>query len=124
MQRISPIIKSLLDENQIAIKDMADILGCQTASLRNKLSQDRFTIDELIMIAESCGYTLKLVPTKGGDSIPITSDYISDSKKQAVKDFKSNRLHNQFEVLKKYLDVPGIDAKEKEELIKNLIDKH
>lgn len=107
MEKISSIIKKILKENKIRTQDAAYVIECATPSFRNKLSQNRFTIEELITLAELCDYHVELVPAdKKKESISVTSDYLPKDKRLAIEEYKANRLFHQFEILEKYLTVP------------------
>lgn len=43
---------------------MAKYLGCKKTSFNNKLSRDSFDFDDMVIIAEACGYHLSFVRNK------------------------------------------------------------
>lgn len=57
----SRIIKWLMNESSVSTSLLAEYLGCSTQTLRNKLSKDSFSLDDIIIAAYACGYSLSLV---------------------------------------------------------------
>ena len=61
-------IRSLLKANCISNKDAAKALGIQQQSFNNKLYRNSFSVDDLVTIADICGYEVALKP-KGKEII-------------------------------------------------------
>ncbi len=54
----SNIVKSLMEGTDLSLQDVADCLGKDVPYVNNKLFRNTFSIDEIIIIAYICGYTL------------------------------------------------------------------
>lgn len=105
--KISDIIKKIMEEpddlsSSITQKEVAEVLGYKLTTFRNKLSLDRFSVDDLMVIAEMCNYNLAFIP-KGNDKedfILSSENYLSDSEeKERLVSFRNNRLEKQGDTL-------------------------
>ena len=54
------IIKWLMQQGNVDQATMAAYLGCSKPYLDNKMTRNSFTIDDLVIAAYACGYTLNL----------------------------------------------------------------
>lgn len=51
----SKIVKQILIENKMPIKDIADKMGIKPQSLSNKISRDSFTLEDILIISDILG---------------------------------------------------------------------
>lgn len=54
----SDIVKWMMEKSGRTIADIAEALNCTTSYLNNKLHLDSFSLDDLIIVAYICGYTM------------------------------------------------------------------
>ncbi len=54
----SNIVKWLMDKSDLSLDDLAEALGYSPSYLNNKLHRDSFSLDDLIVVAYICGYSL------------------------------------------------------------------
>ena len=110
-KQISDIIKQILNDpddlsSPIAQKEVAEILGYKLPTFRNKLSLDRFSVKDLLIIAEMCNYNLAFIP-KGNDKenfLLSCNEYLEDGKeKDRLNMFKNSRSKSQLEKLNNLL---------------------
>ncbi len=78
------IIKWLMSQGHIDQATMAKYLGCKKPYLDNKMTRDSFSIDDLLIAAYACGYSLTL--TKNTSAPDHQESYVID----IVDYFKSN----------------------------------
>lgn len=125
-KQISDIIKQILNEpddfsSSIAQKEVAEILGYKLPTFRNKLSLDRFSVKDLIVIAEMCNYNLAFIP-KGSDNenfLLSCDEYLEDGEeKDRLNTFKNSRSKNQLERLNNLLK--GLDSEQRNQMIHTL----
>ena len=66
-------IRALMKLRGYKTKDLADAMGCTSASISNKMSRDSFTAADLVKIAEAldCGLSFTL---SDGTEIRLTAD--------------------------------------------------
>lgn len=66
-------IRALMKLRGYKIKDLADAMGCTSASISNKMSRDSFTAADLVKIAKVLDCTLSFTLPDGGE-IRLTAD--------------------------------------------------
>lgn len=66
---IAPTIKSLLATEQMKRTEAAAALGITAQALSNKYNRDSFSGDDLLKLAQACGYSLAFVRKKDGLTI-------------------------------------------------------
>lgn len=93
----SALIKKMQDKSNTPIETLAAYLGCNTQSLRNKLFRNSFSIDDLLIAAYACNFSVVLRNNSNGENIvidlvdffkPMNDDVlvrISDLDKEAKK---------------------------------------
>ena len=54
----SNIVKWMMEKSGRTLADIAEGLNCTTSYLNNKLHRDSFSLDDLIIVAYICGYTM------------------------------------------------------------------
>lgn len=125
-KQISDIIKQILNEpddlsSPIAQKEVAEILGYKLPTFRNKLSLDRFSVKDLMVISEMCNYNLAFVP-KGNDkeNILLSCDkYLEDGEeKDRLNMFKNSRSKIQLKKLNNLLK--GLDSEQRNQMVHSL----
>ena len=62
----SKIIKQLMQEKGIAVKDLANKLGINSQSMSNKLYRDNFSFDEVVTIAGLLDCDVKIITRDTG----------------------------------------------------------
>lgn len=110
-RRISVYIKDMMKKADIPIKDAAAFVGVSVGTFRNKLTQDRFSVDDLIVLAEMCDYHLTLLPddeTKDLMCSDTSSEYyildIEDQKlKEEIENYKEDKFDEMMGVLQSYV---------------------
>ena len=65
----SGIIKKMMKNAGIDIHCLAEYLGCEDQSLRNKFSRDSFSIDDLVITTYACGYSVYIVSDNEKDVV-------------------------------------------------------
>ncbi len=120
--KLSTVLKDIMTVADIDQKDAANVIGKPLGSFRNKLSLDRFSIHEVMMIAEICGYHLALVPEDEALNIKLllSDDYLNDDEIESVKNFKKSRYQHQLTLLQGLMN--GMTAKEKRAFLKKNFD--
>lgn len=109
-RRISVYIKDMMKKADIPIKDAAAFVGVSVGTFRNKLTQDRFSVDDLIIIAEMCDYHLTLLPNVEAEDCVTKSNlsaYILDIEDQKLKEeienYKEDKFDEMMGVLQSYV---------------------
>ncbi len=54
------IIKKMAEESNTSIETLAEYLDCKPQSLRNKMFRDSFSIDDLLIVAHACKFSVIL----------------------------------------------------------------
>ncbi len=65
----SKLVKILIRESGLTTIDIADQLGLKKGTVYNKMNQDRWSADDIFMIAKICGYRIDFVSEYGNDTI-------------------------------------------------------
>lgn len=60
----SKLVKWLMGVSDKSIAEVAEYIGCQSATLNNKLFRDSFTVEDIVLAAHACGFTLVLINNK------------------------------------------------------------
>ena len=50
MQKISTHLKEMMKNADVTVPEAAECIGCSVGTFRNKLSKDRFSVNELIYL--------------------------------------------------------------------------
>ena len=75
------ILRFFLENSNLSIEALAEYLGCQTQSLRNKLARNTVSLDDLIIAAYACDYSVVLHSDKTGEEFNINvHDYFATDK--------------------------------------------
>ena len=114
------LIKKMAEESNTSIETLSEYLGCKPQSLRNKMFRNSFSIDDLVIAAYACGFSVVLKNNATNkDTVidlveffkPMDDDIlvrISDleKKNKAAKRAEYNKLKAE---LKKMRDEYGFD---------------
>lgn len=94
-----------MKESDVSVKDAAKCIGCSVGTFRNKLTQDRFSVENLIILSELCGYRLSFVPnddTKESENLTV-DEYVNDPMIQSeVNDYKEKQVMQSLNRLASY----------------------
>lgn len=74
----SKVIKQIMVERDISVKNLAEMLGVKSQILSNKLYRDTFTYNDYVKIADMLGCTVQTV-TKDSGKVFI-NEYSPDMK--------------------------------------------
>lgn len=78
----SKVIKQIMVERDISVKNLAEMLGVKSQILSNKLYRDTFTYNDYVKIADMLGCTVQTV-TKDSGKVFI-NEYSPDMKDAAT----------------------------------------
>ena len=111
--KLSTVLKDIMTVANVDQKDAANVISKPLGSFRNKLSLDRFSIHEVIMIAEICGYHLALISEneKNETKLLLADEFLSEEELQSIKNFKKSRYQYQLNLLQSMMD--GMSPEEK-----------
>lgn len=73
----STIIRQLLIEREISIKDFSEMYGMPYQSMRNKLSRNTFTFKEMLDVAELLGCDIEFITRDTKKSFKVTKSGIN-----------------------------------------------
>lgn len=115
MLKIATHIKEMMKNADVTVPEAAECIGVSVGSFRNKLSKDRFSVNELIILCEICNYHLAFVPnnmelnTPHSDNTPAylfdVDSYISDEEsKLKVKIYRNDKFDKIIDTLKSYVN--------------------
>ncbi|GAA6266934.1 hypothetical protein F110043I8_39190 [Ruminococcus sp. f11] len=105
---ISDYIRKMMQQEDVSIKDAATYTGVSVGTFRNKLSQDRFSIGDLMILAEMCDYKLAFVPNHTINSLNTLED--KETSKSYVLDVLDEELQSKIEDYKiaKFDEMMGV----------------
>lgn len=66
-RRKSRLVKILMEAGCADTKVIADKLGISTNYFNNKMHRDSWSLEDLVQVAETCGYSFVLMPTKAAE---------------------------------------------------------
>ena len=92
---ISDYIRKMMQQEDVSIKDAATYTGVSVGTFHNKLSQDRFSIGDLMILAEMCDYKLAFVPNHTINSLNTLED--KETSKSYVLDVLDEELQSKIE---------------------------
>ena len=103
-KNISNFIRYMMKQADITPKVAAKCIGCSLGTFRNKLSLNRFSVEDLIILSELCDYHLAFVPiNKNKENIYFSNYYIKETNKVAIEDYKKKKMEKSIEVIRNIL---------------------
>lgn len=83
-----------MDKAEVTPKVAAECIGCTVGTFRNKMTQDRFSLQDLILVSELCDYHLALVPDNQNfpTELLTVDSYVSSEDKAVMKEYRKKRL--------------------------------
>ena len=110
----------MMDKAEVTPKIAAECIGCSIGTFRNKMTLDRFSLKDLILISELCDYHLAFVPDKLNDptELLLADSYISSEDKEIMKAYRKERLQKHLDILDTYMKDMSIEER------KNFIQEH
>lgn len=104
----SAVIREMMDNSKLSQKELAEFLNCQPQSLSNKFLRNSFSIDDFIITAFACDYSLILHNKKRGTDKELTPEDFFQSKSPEtlarINKLKKERIMNRIAELRKELD--------------------
>ena len=118
MKQVSTFIKFMMEKAEVKPKVAAECIGCAVGTFRNKMTQDRFSLQDLILISELCDYHLALVPDNENypTELLTVDSYVSPEDKAVMKTYRKQRLQKHLDILETYMQ--GMTLEEKQAFIK------
>lgn len=110
----------MMETSGIKQKVAAECIGCSIGTFRNKLTQNRFSLKDLIILAELCNYHLALIPNyqKNPTEILSVDDYIEPEDKITVKKYQEENMQKVLDDLGKLAE--SMTTEEKKTFLENL----
>lgn len=117
MKQVSTFIKFMMEKAEVKPKVAAECIGCTVGTFRNKMTQDRFSLQDLILISELCDYHLALVPDNENypTELLTVDSYVSPEDKAVMKSYRKQRLQKHLDILETYMQ--GMTLEEKQAFI-------
>ena len=117
LKHISKFVRFMMENADVKPKVAAECIGCSFGTFRNKLTQDRFSLQDLILLSELCDYHLALVPDNQNNPTELLTvdDYVSDQDKATMKSYRKERLQKHLDVLETFMQ--GMSLEEKQQFI-------
>ena len=92
MRRLKAMMKS-----NITVDKLAEFLGCSKQYLNNKFNRDSFSIDDLVIVAYACNYTIALLENDGNSQCRVSPENFFDEESgtwERISMLKNNGKHN------------------------------
>lgn len=70
----SKVIKQLMIEKDVSIKQLAEMLGIKPQSVSNKLYRDNYTLEEFINITNLLGADVVIVSRSNGSTFKVIKE--------------------------------------------------
>lgn len=114
-KHISQFVRYMMNQADVTPKVAAACIGCSLGTFRNKLTLDRFSVKDLIILSELCDYHLAFVPTKRKDHTELlsTNAYISEEDRAVVKTYRKKKLQKNLDILETYMEGMTLEEKQK-----------
>lgn len=114
-KHISQFVRYMMNQADVTPKVAAACIGCSLGTFRNKLTLDRFSVKDLIILSELCDYHLAFVPTKRKDHTELlsTNAYISEEDRAVVKTYRKKKLQKNLDIIKTYMEGMTLEEKQK-----------
>ena len=113
----SAVIREMMDNAKLNQKELAEFLGCQPQSLSNKFLRNSFSIDDFIITAFACDYSLILHNKKRGTDRELTPEDFFQSKDPGtlarINRLKKEKIMNRISELRKELkELEGLEKED------------
>lgn len=120
LKHISKFVRFMMENSDTKQKVAAECIGCSIGTFRNKLTQNRFSLKDLIILAELCGYHLALVPNYKENPTEILSvdDYIETEDRIAIKKYQEENIQKVLDDFGKLTE--SMTSEEKKKFWENL----
>lgn len=117
LKQISKFVRFMMENADVKAKIAAKCIGCSVGTFRNKLTQDRFSLQDLMLLSELCDYHLALIPDNKNNPTELLAvdDYVSAQDKATMKSYRKERLQKHLDVLENYMQ--GMSLEEKQQFI-------
>ena len=114
-KHISQFVRYMMNQADVTPKVAAACIGCSLGTFRNKLTLDRFSVKDLIILSELCDYHLAFVPTKRKDHTELlsTNAYISEEDRAVVKTYRKKKLQKNLDIIETYMEGMTLEEKQK-----------
>ena len=114
-KHISQFVRYMMNQADVTPKVAAACIGCSLGTFRNKLTLDRFSVKDLIILSELCDYHLAFVPIKRKDHTELlsTNAYISEEDRAVVKAYRKKKLQKNLDILETYMEGMTLEEKQK-----------
>ena len=114
LKQISKFVRYMMENADVKPKVAAECIGCSVGTFRNKLTQDRFSLQDLIILSELCDYHLALIPDNKNNPTELLTvdDYVSDQDKATMKSYRKERLQKHLDVLETFMQCMSLEEKQ------------
>ena len=68
------LIKWMMMKSDVSVDRLAEFLGCSKQYLNNKFNRDSFSIDDLVIAAYACNFTITLLENEGNSKCRINPE--------------------------------------------------
>lgn len=68
------LIKWMMMKSDVSVDRLAEFLGCSKQYLNNKFNRDSFSIDDLVIAAYACNFTITLLENAGNSKCRINPE--------------------------------------------------
>ena len=68
------LIKWMMIKSNITVDKLAEFLGCSKQYLNNKFNRDSFSIDDLVIVADACNYTIAFLENDGSNQCRVSPE--------------------------------------------------
>jgi hypothetical protein len=58
----SALVRAMINESDVKTYKLAQVLGVAEGTIRTKLYRNSFTFDEVMLIADACGFKIDIQP--------------------------------------------------------------
>lgn len=123
MKRITTYLKEIMNKANVSAQEASSCIGVSVGTFRNKLSQDRFSVDDLIILAEMCNYHLAFISSDNKNiELLDVSSYISDDDiRKNIEEYHNNKLQKNLKIVESCMK--NMNKEERESFIKQITNK-
>lgn len=124
MKQLSEVIKKMMESANVTPKIAAACIGCTVGTFRNKMTQDRFSLNDMIILSELCDYHLALIPSDMKQPLdtlvqsrPVelldSDSYATETTIEKLKEYRKAKLQKNLSELEKYMTKMNDEQKQK-----------